>query len=175
MIPKMPKRDPIGAHRRAIIAERRVGIESRCSCGEARPEALIPGSKPTTCAACKRTQNGRTSMDAHHFAGEANSPTTVPLPVNDHRASLSLAQADWPKSTLANAQGSPLLASAACVRGFLDMVLYLIARGLPWTADMLETLDELLLEKLGPRWWVGTEIEPFAPKKKKRKKKKSNG
>jgi hypothetical protein len=77
-----------------------------------------------------------------------------------------VAQADWPKSTLVNPQGSPLLAAAACVRGFVDMVFYLIERGLPWTADMLETLDQLLVAKLGPRWWVRTEIERFAPNKK---------
>jgi hypothetical protein len=52
-------------------------------------------------------------MDAHHVAGKANSPITVPVPVNDHRACLSVAQADWPKSTLMNAHGSPLLAAAA--------------------------------------------------------------
>jgi hypothetical protein len=167
MTRRMPKRDPVGARRRAIIATRRVGTESRCSCGEARPEALIPGSKPITCAACKRDRNGQTSLDAHHFAGKANSPIAVPVPVNDHRACLSVAQEDWPRSTLMNAQGSPLLAAAACVRGFVDMVLYLIERGLPWTADMLETLDELLVQKLGPRWWVGTKLAPFAPKKKR--------
>jgi hypothetical protein len=65
-----------------------------------------------------------------------------------------------------NAQGSPLLAAAACVRGFVDMVFYLMERGLPWTADMLESLDEHLVSKLGPRWWAETEIERFAPKKK---------
>lgn len=106
-------------------------------------------------------------MDAHHVAGKANSPIVVRVPVNDHRACLSVAQADWPKSTLVNRRGSPLLASAACVRGSVDMVLYLIDRGLPWTADMLETLDELLVAKLGSRWWVGTAIEAFAPKKKR--------
>jgi hypothetical protein len=77
MTPKMPKRDPIGARRRAAIAARRVGIESRCSCGEARAEALIPGSKPAICAACKRAQSGQVPIDAHHLAGKANSPITV--------------------------------------------------------------------------------------------------
>jgi hypothetical protein len=70
-------------------------------------------------------------MDAHHVAGKANSPVTVPVPVNDHRACLSVAQADWPKSTLMNVHGSPLLAAAACVRGFVDMVFYLIERFSP--------------------------------------------
>ena len=105
-------------------------------------------------------------MDNHHFAGKANSPTTVPVPVNDHRACLSVAQADWPKSTLVNPQGSPLLAAAACVRGFVDTVLYLIKMGLLWVAEMLENLDEFQVRELGPHWWVRTEIERFAPKDK---------
>jgi len=86
--------------------------------------------------------------------------------VNDHRARLSVDQADWPKSTLMNAHGSPLLAAAACLRGFVDTVLYLIEQGLLWIAEMLEKLDEFLLKKLGPRWWRGTEVEQFAPRKK---------
>jgi hypothetical protein len=73
---------------------------------------------------------------------------------------------DWPKATLINAQGSPLLAGAACVRGLIDNILYLVEQGLLWIAEMLETLDELLLKELGPRWWRETDIEQFAPKKK---------
>ncbi len=105
-------------------------------------------------------------MDDHHFAGKANSPATIRVPVNDHRARLSVAQSDWPKSTLANPNGSPLLASAACIRGFVDTLLYLNEEGLPWIADMLETLDALQVKQLGPRWWLKTEIEQFAPKTK---------
>jgi hypothetical protein len=163
---KLPTRDPKGAHRRKVVAARRVGFGTSCSCGEARPEALIPGSDPPVCAFCKRTTAGQTLVDEHHFAGKANSPTTIPIPVNDHRAWLSVAQTDWPKSTLVNPEGSPLLAAAACVRGFIDTVLYLLERGLLWIADMLETLDEFQVKTLGPRWWVNTEIEQFAPKKK---------
>ena len=32
--------------------------------------------------------------------------------------------------------------------------------------EMLEKLDELLAKKLGPQWWLKTEIEQFAPKNK---------
>jgi hypothetical protein len=105
-------------------------------------------------------------MDRHHFAGRANNPATVSVPVNDHRAILSVAQAEWPKSTLTNAEGSPLLAGAACLRGCIDTILYLIEEGLLCLADMLETLDEFQVKKLGSQWWVNTEIEQFAPKKK---------
>jgi hypothetical protein len=163
---KLPTRDPSGSYRRKVVAGRRVGVDTRCSCGEGRPEALIPGSNPRVCAACNRTTTRQTTIDEHHFAGKANSPTTIPIPINDHRARLSVAQAEWPKSTLANLHGSPLLAAAACLRGFIDTVLYLIERGLLWIADMLEKLDELQVKKLGPQWWVNTGIEQFAPKKK---------
>jgi hypothetical protein len=160
-----PKSDPSGAHRRKVIAARRVGIGARCGCGEDRPEALIAGSNPIICAACQRSSKERNANDQHHFAGKANNPATIPVPVNDHRAILSVAQADWPKSTLTNPEGSPLLAGAACLRGFIDTILYLIEKGLLWLADMLEKLDEVLMKKLGPRWWVNTEVGQFAPTK----------
>jgi hypothetical protein len=162
----LPLRDSISAHRRKALATRRVGVAATCACGENRPEALIPGSSPIICAACQRRASGRTTADNHHFAGKANSPITVTIPVNDHRARLSVAQADWPKATLGNVHGSPLLAAAASVRGFIDTLLYLIEQGLLFVADLLEQLDEYLLKELGPRWWRGTGIEQFAPKRK---------
>jgi hypothetical protein len=163
---KSPGRDPSSAHRRKVIAARRVGVGAHCACGEDRPEALIAGSNPIICAACERATKGRTIIDQHHFAGRANNPATVPVPTNDHRAFLSLAQAEWPKSTLSNTEGSPLLAGAACLRGCIDTIVYLIEKGLLWLAEMLEKLDEVQVKKLGPKWWVNTEIEQFAPKRK---------
>jgi hypothetical protein len=38
--------------------------------------------------------------------------------------------------------------------------------GCTFIAEMLEKLDKLLSEELGPKWWVKTEIEQFAPKSK---------
>ncbi len=163
---KLPTGDPSGSYRRKAVAARRVGSNARCLCGEARPEALVAGCNPTICGACERAAKDRSTTDQHHFAGEANNPATIPIPVNDHRAILSVAQMEWPKSTLRNTEGSPLLAGAACVRGFIDTILYLIEKGLLWLADMLERLDEVQVKKLGPRWWANTEIEQFAPKKK---------
>ena len=164
---RLPTRDSARDYRRNAVAARNVGAGARCSCGEDRPEALIAGSNPIICAACQRTRNKRAPMDDHHFAGRANNSATIPIPVNDHRADLSVAQADWPKSTLRNTERSPLLAGAACVRGFIDTVVYLIEKSLLWLAEMLEQLDKVLLNKLGPEWWANTEIERFAPKKKK--------
>lgn len=167
---KIPTRNPTKALRRKVVAARRVGLGASCSCGENRPEALIRGINPATCAACQRAKTGQTTVDNHHFAGEANNPTTIPVPVNDHRARLSVDQMDWPKSTLMNAQGSPLLSAAACIRGFIDIALYLIEEGLLWIADMLEMLDQFQVKNLGPKWWVNTEIEQFVPKRKSNEK-----
>jgi len=167
MLHKSPTCDPARVYRRKAVAARNVGAGARCSCGEDRPPALIAGSNPTICAECQRAWNKRAPMDDHHFAGRANNPATISVPVNDHRAVLSAAQMEWPKSTLSNPERSPLLAGAACVRGFIDTILYLIEKGLLWLAEMLEQLDEVLLNKLGPEWWANTKIERFGPKKKK--------
>ncbi len=103
-------------------------------------------------------------MDNHHPFGKANSPFTIPVPVNDHRAELNVAQQDWSKETLENPDGSPLLAGAARIRGFVDTVIHLIEKGLLWVAEILEALDGFLVEKLGPKWWAGTPLARFAPK-----------
>ena len=161
---RLPLRDPSGAYKRKAAAARRVGAGSQCKCGEQRPEALIAGSKPITCAACQRRKKGQATVDDHHFAGKANNSTVIPVPVNDHCAELSVAQYDWPKETRENPDGSPLLAGAACVRGFVDTIVYLIQRGLLWVAEMLEKVNTLMVEQLGPKWWVNTVVGRFAPK-----------
>ena len=102
-------------------------------------------------------------MDDHHVPGQANSPETIPTPVNDHRAELSAAQHDWPKTMLQNPNGCPVLKGAACVQGVIDYVHYLIDKFLLWIPEMLEGLSTFLEEKLGPKWWVGTPFEQFAP------------
>jgi|SRR5882762_271527 len=163
---KRPPRDPIAAVEREARAARRVGQGSRCKCGEQRPLALIPGSKPMICAECQRKKLGHRSLDKHHPAGEANDPTKTPIPTNDHRAELNPQQYDWPPETWENRKGSPLRASAACVRGFCETNDYLVASLLIPRAEMLEALDAFLEKRLGPNWWVGTEMEHFAPKRK---------
>ena len=166
----MPKKlrhtDPAGAYRRKAVAARRFGFAAHCACGERRPEALIPGTNPVQCASCDRNSRGATTTDNHHFAGKANNPTTIPVPVNDHRACLSVAQEDWPKTTRNNPLGSPLLAGAASLRGFSDTVIYLVESGLLWVAEMLENLDALMIREFGPQWWVNSEIDRFVPKDK---------
>lgn len=159
---KSQTRDPIAAYQRKSVAVRRVGQDAQCTCGESRPEALLSGSNPLICAACNRKERGKTTLDRHHVAGKSNSPVTIAIPVNDHRARLSADQYDWPRQTLENFDGSPLLAAAACIRGFVDTLRYLIEKFLFWIPEMLEALDALLLEKLGPKWWIGTSMEKHA-------------
>src|ERR1017187_4117852 len=162
---KLPKRDPEAAHARKVTAARRVGLNAKCACGETRPEALIAGSKPVICAECQRKKKGMAMKDDHHVAGEANSPVTMPPPVNDHRAELSVAQNDWPKLTRENPRGCPLLKAAGCVRGFSDYMIYLLKKLLLWIPEMLEKLSAFLVEKIGAKWWIGTPLEQFAPKR----------
>jgi hypothetical protein len=122
---------------------------------------LIAALSPIICAECKRKRDGKTTNDRHHVAGAANDRTTIEIPVNDHRADLSVSQGDWPKQTLENAAGSPLLAKAGSIRGQVDTTRYLDEKLLLPGAEMLEALDEYLKNKLGPEWWKGTELERF--------------
>ena len=151
---KLPARDPIGKELRRSRAQRRVGTNSRCACGESRPEALIEGSKPITCASCRRKEKGLPIVDQHHVAGKANHDLTIPVPVNDHRAILTPDMYDWPRETRENPSGSPLLAAAACIRGFCDTLIYLVEVLLYWIAEFLEDLHSFLVDRLGETYWI---------------------
>jgi hypothetical protein len=158
---RIPQGDRIAAQARRAEAQRRVGIDAKCGCGEDRPEALIRKESDVACAACARKRKGKITVDNHHVAGKANSRVTIPVPVNDHRARLSVDQYDWPKKTLENPERSPLLAAAACIRGFINTVIYLMEKVLLWIAEMLERLDEYLSGQCGPQWWLNTELKAF--------------
>jgi hypothetical protein len=157
-----PQPNPIKAYQRKSTAVRRIGKNTRCMCGETRVEALVGNSG--ICAECQRKKKGRAIRDSHHVAGKANSRVTVAIPANDHRAVLSVSQYDWPKTTLENPEWCPLRAAAACIRGFIETVCYLVDSLLRWIAEMLELLSDLLVERLGPGWWFGTPIAQFARK-----------
>jgi hypothetical protein len=160
-------RDPIAAFHRDSTAARRIGQGKKCRCGEARPLALVSGSIPIICAACLRKQNGQSQFDNHHPAGRANHPATVPIWVNDHRARLSADQYEWPPETWTNPSGSPALAAAAAIRGYWETNEYVGEALLLENAVFLEALEKFLTARLGPNWWRGTEIEPFARKRKR--------
>lgn len=83
--------------------------------------------------------------------------------MNDHRARLSVDQHDWPKETLENPHGSPILAHAASIRGFSDATVYLMQTLL--NPEFVEALDAFLVKEHGPRWWLGTPLEKYAPKR----------
>jgi hypothetical protein len=163
---KIPPRDPWSAYRREVVAERRIGKGRKCICGESRPEALIPGTNPVSCAKCDRIRRRRTTNDDHHPFGRANNPLTLSLPVNDHRADLSAAQNDWPRKTLANEHGSPLLASAAAIRGYGDLMLYLAREHLLPAAEILELLDTKLERKHGKNYGKKLKLTTFETKSK---------
>lgn len=97
-------------------------------------------------------------MDQHHPAGRANHEITVPVPTNDHRAILTPAMYDWPKQTRENPTGSPLLAAAACIRGFCDTVIYLVENLIYWIAEFLEFLHEELVREFGESYWEALKI-----------------
>lgn len=163
---RLPTRDPIGKELRRSNAERRVGPGSKCAyCGEPRPEALIARSHPMICAECRRKQRGHSTLDGHHPAGEANHKLTIPVPVKDHRAILTPAMYDWPKQTRENPNGAPLLAAAACIRGFCDTVIYLINKLIYWIAEFLEALHEKLVCEYGEHYWLVLNIGFTVPQR----------
>ena len=66
----------------------------------------------------------------------------------------------WPRETLRNPDGSPLLRAAALARGWED-VLYVVMVLVAWVPLYLEQLDAWLRQEIGPRWWDAME-EPDA-------------
>ena len=167
MAKRIPSRNkPIDHYVRRETADRRVGADAQCACGESRAQALVAGATPTICAECDRKRKGRSTVDKHHVAGRANDPTTIPIPRNDHVADLTERQHDWPLETLENPTGDPLRRAAACVRGLRDTLYYLIDTAVFWIAEMLEALSDLLVAQRGPTWFVGTPIERFAAPRK---------
>lgn len=156
--------DPVASAKRKSIAQRRIGIGNQCACGENRPAALIAGSDPMICEECRRHKKGHSRFDQHHVAGRANHALTIPVPANDHIAVLSERQYCWPKVTRENADKSPLLAGAGCIRGLFDSLVYLLEKLLLWIPPFLENLDAFLTEHLGKRWWCNETYIQFTNK-----------
>jgi hypothetical protein len=159
--------DPADAWTRGARAQRRVGEGWTCpSCGEDRPHAKAA----EVCFECERRAHGREPFEDHHVFGRRNSRTVLGVPVNDHRAELSVAQYSWPPDTLENVTGSPLLRAAAYLRGLADTIRYLLEQ-CEWIAEFLERLDDWLGKKLGPFWWRRSPVAQFSlPRRKQQKK-----
>jgi hypothetical protein len=83
-------------------------------------------------------------------AGKANSPITVTVFVNDHRAELTVAQYEWPKATLGNPTGDPNLKAAAGIRGLSDLLRYFCDKVLLPAAEDLESLAENREHEVNP-------------------------
>ena len=156
-------KDPLRAAARRSRARRLIGKSARCACGEHRPEALTRGTKPTRCAACQRKCEGKTTTDEHHVASQNNHPLTTTVPINEHRAVLTVMQMDWSKTMRENPSGCPIMAGAAMLRGVADNILYLIDKGIDWVVALMEALSVFLRERWGDGWWKNTPIAAFAP------------
>ena len=134
----------------------------RCQhCGEANPFALQGSHPDLTCYECSSRRIDRSPIEGHHPAGRHNSPATVPIPGNDHRV-LSDMQRDWPERTLRNPDGSPLLAAAAAIRGWLDILGLVVQRTVGHVPALLESLDARLRATYGDRWWEVLDMEGMA-------------
>jgi hypothetical protein len=158
------RKNPIKAAARRAGAQRRVGEDAECACGEKRPEALISGRKTAICYECDAQQRDESAFQPHHAGGRANDVTTIGVPTNDHRAELSIEQYDWPRRTLQNPDRSPLLAMSGCIRGFIETTRYLMDKLLVWIPPQLETLDASLCEQWGPQWWLKVPLRQLPPK-----------
>jgi len=161
--PTMPVRDPERAYVRRKTAARKVGRRRCATCGECRPQALLPDTDHIVCAACDRSQRGHSIMDELHVGGAVNSSVTLLVHVNDHRAELTELQNDWLEKTRENPDGSPALAAAGCIRGFVDTVVYLIKKCVLWVADLLEAADAFLVAAVDRFWWAQTDLSKIVP------------
>lgn len=135
---------------------RQLGTRSpRCrDCPEADPFALSGVHPDIVCYECLAIEQGRSLIEGHHVSGQASDPDDlIDLLGNDHRA-LSAAQSRWPRETLRNPDGSPLLRAAAAIRGWLEVLALILDRSVGWVPGFLEWLDATLRTAVGPTWWT---------------------
>ncbi len=132
--------------------------QPRCPCGEREPLALTGRHPHIRCYECQALAAGRPWVEQQHPQGQANGPNTVPIPGNDHRV-IDDRKRDWPRDTLRNPDGSPLLRAAACLRGWLDTLRHVVDETVGWIPAFLELIDRWLVQLLGARWWDRMPLE----------------
>src|SRR5438094_10620907 len=100
---------------------------SRADCNETNPFALIGSHPVILCYEHDAEKRDRSWLESHEPPGRANDPDGRPFPGNEHRI-LSARQQLWPRETLRNPDGSPVLRWAAWVRALLDVLWGIIER-----------------------------------------------
>jgi hypothetical protein len=125
---------------------------SHPGCTESDPFALTGVDPHVLCREHDAYRLGRSWIEQHHPAGHNNDPQTLPIPANDHGVA-SENQALWPRETLRNPDGSPLLKAAAALRGWLEILRLAVERTVGWIPAFLEQLDAWLREQHGNGWW----------------------
>jgi hypothetical protein len=120
-------------------------------CDEICPFMLTGADPEIYCYEHELLRLGRSWLERHHPPGRHNHPASFATPGNDHRV-LSEFQLCWPRETLRNPDGSPLLQAAALVRGYLDLLYLVMLLTVP-VPVLLEQLDAFLRERIDGRWW----------------------
>jgi hypothetical protein len=120
-------------------------------CDEICPFMLTGADPAIRCYEHELLRLRRPWLEEHHPFGRHNHAAKFAMPGNDHRV-LSEFQYAWPRETLRNPDGSPLLQAAALVRGYLDL-LYLVMVLTAVVPVLLEQLDAYLRLRLDERWW----------------------
>jgi hypothetical protein len=146
--------DPIKKAVRLSRKRDRLGDDAMCHrCGESDPRCLVLRRDRILCYECLSCDEGRSSVELHHVAGQHNLHHSVPIDGNEHRI-LSDMQEDWPVDTRRNSDGSPVLAVAAAIRGWLDTLRVIIERTMGWIPIFLERLDSWLRITIGDQYWL---------------------
>ena len=125
-------------------------------CGETNPYALVGYHPDISCYEHYLLRVGKKPYEGHHVDGQNNSDVVADVPGNDHRV-LSELQQFWPDDTLRNPDHSPLIVAAAAIRGWLDVLRVILERGVGWIPEFLEWLHRVLVDLIGPDWWVKLE------------------
>jgi hypothetical protein len=144
--------DDRDARREARLRQLGTRTPSCTTCPESDPFALTQTPDGLHCYECQALATGRSWTERQHPAGRRNHPATVPIPGNDHRV-VDDHKHEWPRETLRNPDGSPLLRAAACLRGWLDTLRLIVDRTVGWIPPFLERLDAWLTDQLGSGWW----------------------